>query len=382
MRVCDLTTLYIDGGEGGVNTYLTEKARDFARRPGVGHLIIVPGARDERRVLFGTTVYTVKSRSLPSNPEHRVLTNVREVKRILRVERPDLVEVDCAYLLGQVARSALGDAVPIVGFYHVHLPTFIARPRASKFGSLFASTAERMTWRYVDYCNRYCDRVVVASVDIQQRLTNAGFTSPLAHIPLGVNLDLFRPRAERPDDPTRTILYVGRLSREKDLSTLIDAFGRLTPREHWRLRIVGDGPMRRDLERQARVARLADRIEFVGCCPYGEELAEHYRSADLLASPSPNETFNLTVLEGLASGLPVVAIRQGGPKSLVTDAVGALAAPNDPADLARCLSEVGHRDVDPAACRAVAEQQYPWSKTFDRLLEVYAGTLNVARHSA
>src|SRR5690606_11983516 len=105
----------------------------------------------EVRELFGSRVYTVKSPRLPSNPQHRVLANFREVKRILRRERPDLVEVDCAYFLGQVARRALPN-VPVVGFYHVHLPTFIARPRASRLGPLFAGAAERMTWRYVDYC--------------------------------------------------------------------------------------------------------------------------------------------------------------------------------------------------------------------------------------
>ena len=142
MHICDLTTLYIDHGEGGVNTYLYEKARHLAEQQGspIRHTIVVPGRRDSRRELYGSTLITVKSPRLPGNPQHRVLARVKEVKRILRDLRPDLVEVDCAYLLGQVAKTAL-PRVPVVGFYHVHLPTFIARPRASRLGPLFAATA-------------------------------------------------------------------------------------------------------------------------------------------------------------------------------------------------------------------------------------------------
>ncbi len=377
MRICDLTTLYIDGGEGGVNTYLLEKARYLQAQPGASHVAIVPGERDERRELFGTTLYTLRSPRLPSNPQHRVLTRFGEVGRILRDHAPDIVEVDCAYLLGQVATRALTDA-PVIGFYHVHLPTFIARPRASRFGSFFAGAAERATWRYVSYCNRSCDRLVVTSQDMYRRLSRSGFEGRLDLVPLGVNLDLFQPRQRTDasgDRPTE-VLYVGRLSREKDLDTLLRAFERLRPREDWRLTLVGDGPVRGELEAQA----AGDpRVRFLGMRPYGEELGELYAQADVLAQPSPNETFNLTVLEGLASGLPVVAVCQGGPLDLVTREVGALARPSDPADFARKLEEVAARGIDPAACRRFVEQTFPWQRTFDRLLGVYERALDRSR---
>lgn len=374
MRICDLTTLYIDGGEGGVNTYLTEKARDLAERSDCEHLVIVPGASSEVRELFGSRVYTVKSPRLPSNPQHRVLANFREVKRILRRERPDLVEVDCAYFLGQVARRALPN-VPVVGFYHVHLPTFIARPRASRLGPLFAGAAERMTWRYVDYCNNTCDRVVVTSTPIRERLIQAGFQVPLEQVQLGVNLELFRPRDD--SEPARSgteLLYVGRLSREKDISVLIDAFHRLP--ETYRLTLVGDGPLRDELGAQAKGE---SRIRFLGRVPYGQALADHYRAADLLVVPSPNETFNLTVLEGLASGLPVVAVRQGGPRELVTPEIGALARPGDPADMARTIEAVAARQLLPSVCREHVAQRSSWRRSFDRLLEVYEGACSARR---
>lgn len=371
MRVCDLTTLYVeDPCGGGVNTYLLEKARYLGERPGCDHLMIVPGERDACVERFGTRIHTIRSRSLPSNPMHRVLTNFGKVRRLLAAEAPDVVEVDSAYLLGKVARSALaGRDVPVIGFYHVHLPTFIARPRASRFGALVASTAERFAWRYVEFCNRVCDRVVVSSPDMVSRLKEAGYER-LDHVPLGVNVDLFHPRRERPAGGPRVLLYVGRLSPEKDLPVLLDAFARLAPREDYRLHIVGDGPLLADLRRQAGGD---PRVEFFGAIPYGEDLAARYAVADVLVVPSPNETFSLTVLEGLAAGLPVVAIDQGGPRDILGGApeVGALAAPGDAADLARCLERVATAAVSPAACRAHAAERYSWARTFERLLEVY-----------
>jgi alpha-1,6-mannosyltransferase len=365
MRVCDLTTLYIDGGQGGVNTYLYEKARTLSEQ-GHGHVIVVPGERDEKRRLFGSTVYTIKSRSLPSNPAHRVLSRFQEVRRILRDEVPSVVEVDCAYMLGQVAVEALGGRTPVIGFYHVHLPTFIARPRFSRL-KILASTAERFAWRYVDYCYRHCDRLVVTSHDMEARLSKAGFDR-LDRVPLGVNLDLFRPGEAQQGERPVELLYVGRLSREKDLPVLLDAFARLTPRNRYRLTVVGAGPMGPELE---QMAAGDARIRFLGQLPYGEELAPIYGAADILVVPSPNETFNLTVLEGLASGLPVVAVRQGGPRNLVTPEVGELANPSDAADFARKIERLADRAVSPADCRALVEEHYSWERTFERLLGIY-----------
>jgi len=130
MRICDLTTLYIDGGAGGVNTYLTEKARYLAAHGGAAHhTIIVPGAQNMQQTLFNSTLYTVKSPRFFYNPHHRILTNYAQIKQLLIAVNPDLIEVDCLYFLGHWARAAMGKRqVPLVWFYHIYLPSFYARP--------------------------------------------------------------------------------------------------------------------------------------------------------------------------------------------------------------------------------------------------------------
>ena len=375
MRICDLTTLWIDGGTGGgVNTYLAEKARYLAQRGGTEHVIVVPGERTRKQRLYGSTLYTIKSPRLPANPPHRVLWNLSAVTKILQDELPSVVEVDCAYLLGKVAADALRSRnVPVVGFYHVHLPTFIARPGVSRFGSTVSRVTERLAWQYVRYCNRHCDRLIVTSRDIHERLTAEGFTK-LDYVPLGVNLDLFRPEATGNGYPV-TLLYVGRLSREKDLDVLVDAFKLLASRGDYRLNIVGAGPLRSRLERQA----AGDpRIAFLGSLDYGENLAKIYASADVFTLPSPNETFNLAVLEALASGIPVVGARQGGPVNLVHPGFGALAEPGNAADLAAKVEKVvAEKNGCVHTCREYVEQNFSWERTFKRLLSIYGEVIAV-----
>ena len=377
MRICDLTTLYIDGGAGGVNTYLLEKARYLADHGGMkDHTMIVPGAYNSKQSLFASTLYTIKSPRFFYNPHHRILTNYRQIRQLLTAMNPDLIEVDCSYLLGRWAQAAMGKrCVPLVGFYHTHLPSFYVRPLTQRFGNAVAQVAEACAWRYITYCMAPLDKVLVASQDIYARLVTR-LATKVEHVPLGVNMDLFAPRPpqslaagkERP-----VILYVGRLSQEKDLAVLFEAFRLLNQRGTYQLCIVGDGPLRPQTERFVRTTAHA---VYAGMIPYGECLAELYATADVLALPSRNETFGLTILEALASGLPVVAINQGGPTDLLHARVGALAAPGDPVDFADKLACVLMDKSLAQQCRAYVAEYFSWDKTFMKLLTVYEHLLS------
>jgi len=372
MRICDLTTLYIDGGAGGVNTYVLEKARYLADYGGVQqHTIIVPGASNARHKLFDSTLYTVKSPRFFYNPHHRILAHYGQIKRLLTDISPDLVEVDCCYLLGRWARAALSPRqVPLVGFYHTHLPSFYARPLTQRFGNTIARLTEACAWQYMAYCMAPLDKVLVASQDIYARLVTR-LPTKVEQVPLGVNMALFRPHAACPAAvmPARPrILYVGRLSQEKDLTVLFEAFRLLNQQGTYELCIIGDGPLRPQTERF--VHNTAHTV-YAGMIPYGERLAEFYATADVLALPSRNETFGLTILEALASGLPVVAIKQGGPMDLLHDGVGALAAPGDPIDFAHKLAAVLARQPLAQQCRAYVAEAFSWQKTFSKLLTIY-----------
>ena len=386
MRICDLTTLYIDGGEAGFNTYLREKARFLAQQDGVEHIAIVPGAATGQRVLDRTTVHSIASPRIPWNPLHRLLVNLPSVARILRQFSPDVVEVDPSYILGHVAAEALaGRGARVFGFHHVHLP-FHARLMGARLPTMLArplaDITERFSWRYLAWCMRPLERIFVASRDILDRLRARGFDR-LEHVPLGVNLSLFQPRdAGRLPAPRQTVLYAGRLNEEKEIEVLFDAFRRLSAirtgacEDAPRLLVVGEGPMRPLAE---AMARDHDNVELRGFLPYGAAMAHVYREADVLVMPGRNESFGLACVEALASGLPVVAISRGGPRDVVTPEVGALARPGDPADLAEKISGVlarahnGTAHALACSCRSHAEEHFSWERTFRRILDVYEG---------
>jgi alpha-1,6-mannosyltransferase len=163
------------------------------------------------------------------------------------------------------------------------------------------------------------------------------------------------------------VLYVGRLSREKDLEVLFTAHRDCLGPAGAQLVIAGDGPLHRKVR---RFACATAGVAYLGMRAYGDDLARLYRSADVLAVPGRYETFSLIVLEALASGLPVVAARQGGPAEILPG-IGELAEPGDALDFGRKVLAVLREPLASSVYRDHVERLYSWEKTFDGLLELY-----------
>lgn len=169
----------------------------------------------------------------------------------------------------------------------------------------------------------------------------------------------------------KLILYVGRLSYEKNLATLLTAFRAIETEEpEAYLVMVGDGPARHDLER----ALAGHRALFTGYLR-GEALAEAYASADLFAFPSTTETFGQAVLEALASGLPVVAHDAEGVRDLVQhNETGLLVPPGDTAaftnSLKTLLAHLEQCALMSARARSAAERR-TWDSVMNDLFQTY-----------
>ncbi len=202
---------------------------------------------------------------------------------------------------------------------------------------------------------------------------SAGASSGLCLWPRGVDGTLFRPDRPR-REALRTALgfgpndvvigHVSRIAAEKNVAYLADALAQVeTARPEARILIVGDGPARPEME-----ATLGRRARFAGYRT-GEDLADHYAAADIFAFASLTETFGNVVLEAMASGLPVVAVRAGGPGEVVRDGdTGFLIDPTHrPAAFAQALLRL----VDDAALRhrmAASARAYALSQTWDAIM--------------
>ena len=132
------------------------------------------------------------------------------------------------------------------------------------------------------------------------------------------------------------LLYVGRISREKDLDVLAAAYKKIREAGHpVKLYLVGLGPYS-----EALAAAIPDAV-FLGYLK-GEALAKAYASADVFVFPSTTDTFGNVVLEAQASGLPVIVSDLGGPKELVEDGTtGIVTKANDAEDFARAIDRSG-----------------------------------------
>ncbi len=169
------------------------------------------------------------------------------------------------------------------------------------------------------------------------------------------------------------IVFVGRISREKGVFALADAFRTLAAtRPDVRLVMVGDGPAREELART--LAGVP--VTFTGVLR-GDDLATAYASGDVFCLPSGTETFGQVVLEAAASGLPVVTVAGGAAGELVREGVSGHVLPDrDPASLARVLGRLCDdeelRERMGAAGRIGALDWPGWDEIFDGLIDGYA----------
>jgi glycosyltransferase involved in cell wall biosynthesis/predicted metal-dependent phosphoesterase TrpH len=170
-----------------------------------------------------------------------------------------------------------------------------------------------------------------------------------------------------------TVLYAGRLTKEKGVELLADAFlaaRERDPRLH--LVLAGGGP-----EEEPLRERLGSHATFLGWLA-GDALARVYASADVFLFASATDTFGQVLLEAQASALPVVAVDRGGPRTLVNDGRTGLLRPARAEDLAGALCELAASPVlrRRLANAALAEVRgRTWERALERLAEGYRRAL-------
>jgi len=255
--------------------------------------------------------------------------------------------------------------LPRVGSYHTELAAYAGlRTGEPEFEAL-------ANWGLGRFYGA-CDVVLSPSPASDQRLTELGIApARIARWDRGVDLRRFDPALRRAGllPGEINLLYAGRLSKEKGVELLADAFleaHRRDPRLH--LVLAGGGP-----EQELLRDRLGDRATFLGWVT-GDALAEVYASADAFLFASTTETFGQVILEAQASGLPVVAVDRGGPASLIEHGeTGLLASPevNALADavVAVLTTPSLTEHIGRAALTAVRGRS--WEAALDRLATAY-----------
>jgi glycosyltransferase involved in cell wall biosynthesis len=217
-----------------------------------------------------------------------------------------------------------------------------------------------------------CDTVLSPSPASDARLIEMGIAGErIGRWDRGVDFARFDPALREAGalPGEISVLYAGRLTREKGVDLLAEAFLAARwrdPRLH--LVLAGGGP-----EEDALRERLDEHATFLGWL-HGQDLARAYASADLFLFASRTDTFGQVILEAQASGLPVVAVGEGGPASLIADGETGRLTAATPEALAAGLLELAHtpllRERIRKAGRAVARER-SWEASLQRLASGY-----------
>ncbi|HEV2333395.1 MAG TPA: glycosyltransferase [Gammaproteobacteria bacterium] len=326
-------------------------ARDFARAG------VVPPAEPDA----GPNVEIRRLPSLPlpsSSQQSRLLLPTGRPERELADFAPDLVHLHTFFGAGAAARrAARGLRLPLLGTNHWYPQGFalyapFARAALRRFGA-------RAVARYY----QACDWVTAPSRFTLDDMREHGLSREGSVISNPIDTRVFRPvsAAEKGSLKARlglgadTVVYAGRLAREKRIEVLLEAVAiARRSRPGIELVLAGHGSARAGLERRARGLGIADRVRFMGTLSHAA-LAELFAASEVFAIASLSETQSMVLLQAMACGLPAVGARCGGLIEHIPPETGFLAEPDDAADFAAKLL---HALADPwRATRAVAARR-------------------------
>lgn len=273
----------------------------------------------------------------PTYPEIRLsLFPASQVSQFIRKHAPAVIHIATEGPLGLAARNfCLRNGLHFTTAYHTRFPEYIhSRIRLPL----------RISYGFIRWFHQPSQTVMAPTPQVMSDLEYWRVNNS-AIWPRGVDLELFAPPKSAPGNKKPVLLYVGRVSVEKNIEAFLEL---KLDAEKW---VVGDGPALATLKKA-----YPDAI-FHGVKPK-EDLPAYYGKADVFVFPSKTDTFGLVLLEAMACGLPVAAYPVTGPIDVVgTSAAGAL---DDDLEIAvtKALS------LSRADARAHAES-FSWSKATD-----------------
>ncbi len=276
--------------------------------------------------------------------------SVRYPKRIRRLlESMDLVHAHHPFLSARLAlRYCRPFNIPIIFTNHTRYDLYAQ----AYLPALPDQVGTAFLQAYMPWLCREMDLVIAPSAGLERVLVGLGVQSPIAVLPNGVDLAPFR-QAHEPLSPESLglmpggviLVYVGRLGPEKNLTFLVRAFaGVASAYPEARLLLVGEGPERDNLEDQVSRSGLRGRVGFTGLVEYAD-LPAYLATADAFVTASVTEVHPLSVIEAMASGLPVLGIASPGIEDTIEDGQTGYLSPDDlPAFTAKMTRLVAERE--------------------------------------
>jgi len=321
MKIAHFTDSFFS--KNGVSTYVTVTAIELIKR---GHqlLIVAPkydhsSNEEEAEKQFNCQFVLLPSVAAIPYPDFRIAAPTPQSFLKLKKFNPDIIHLHTpgpVGLEGLLTTKALKTV--LVSTFH----TYFMEPEGFqvvgiKRDSVASPLLNRALWQLAAHFHKPCQAIIAPTKYVAKDLHSRWSNSRIETIPGGISVAKFAQTDSRVKlrrqyhirDDEQVLLWVGRLSYEKNLDVLVEACAlALETNQRIKLVMVGDGPARRSLEYMIKALELSDRVVITGLVSYQTLMDENlYALADLFVTASTYDTQGLSIIEAMAAGLPVIA---------------------------------------------------------------------------
>lgn len=260
-------------------------------------------------------VYRITSVPFPMLKERRIGVTLSKIwEQKIKKLQLDIIHTQTEFIMGHLGKK-MADCL---GIPHIHTYHTIYEDYLSYLHMPDKQCFRRIVQNFSRICCNRADEIIVPTEKVKHLLGQYGVTSEVHVIPSGISLSKFanpnkkhvqqlKQQFKLSDDKT-ILLYVGRLSAEKNISELLSYIHKTGQQEKITFLLVGDGPERNYLEQQTKQLHLESSVKFTGMAPF-DQIEDYYALGDIFVSGSTSETQGLTYIEALASGMPLL-VRQ------------------------------------------------------------------------
>lgn len=351
--------------DGAINTY--HRLGPYFQSLGASVDLVAYGPEDGLETIYpGVRLFCHKVRvPLPLDAERNVdpLVSFSPTARLIAKEPYQIVQTSSPDPIGLLAVATSRRLnIPMISIYHTALDEYTRIRVTRDWGEPIGNLAGGLMHNWLNWYSSQASLVLAPSQAVAEQLRSR-ITTPVEVLSRGIDADQFHPRHRNRSDERVRLIYVGRVTPEKNLRLLADLFGSRTDID---LVIAGKGIF------EAELRAMMPHASFVGQLS-GQELLTMYASGDIFVFPSKTDTLGNVVLEAMASGIPAVVFDALGPKELIDHGVTGFVAASDEQfarSVEQLIADGNLRRRMGAAARMSAESR-SWYSIAHRLVSFY-----------
>lgn len=381
LKIAFYTDTFLPAVDGVVVSILNFR-KELEKRGHEVYIFASGNAKTKQLVKDDDRITIIRGLTFKKYPQYSLaLFPIASAFKLMNV-RIDINHAHTPFMMGVHALTVSKfDRKPLVGSFHTLFTNSSVIKEYTVDSKFIRKAILKYSWKYAQLFYERCDSVVAPSDSIKNMLTRKGING-VNVVPNGVDIKRFSPSIDgskirskvSKNSRDKLVMYVGRISREKRIETLIEA-ARMLKNENIRFALVGTGPAYAHYQHMVERMHLQDKIRFMGFVGNGE-LPKYYAACDAFCIPSTFETQGIVSIEAMASGKPVIGADYLALKELIKNGKnGEKFAPGDSRGCANKIRKVLY-NIDSYKGMVDTAKLYSVQKTTDDLLDVYRRTLN------